>query len=320
MAKELYLYTRIDSWTAEVAVRELNKVSEDEDLIIRINTPGGTVNAGWSIISKLSERKSPITGMIDGDANSMGALALLFFDKVIANDTSRIMFHKAAYPSWHDPSESEQKTLKAINKKFREKLEAKVKGKKGAQEFLDKVFENDVRNDVELNSYEAKNLGIVDEVRILEPKAFDFGIQVCAIVEEKNTSKRGDLIKKQNEKTMDLTQLKTEHPHLYAQIIAEGEKIGVEKEKDRVGAWMAFVEIDAEAVVKGIKEDLKLTQTATAEFTAKAIANARTQDHNDDNVEETNTPKDGKSEEEIKAEAQEAEAQEALKKVGINIE
>lgn len=195
MAKELYLYSPFYSETAETAVRELNDISDDEDLTIRINTPGGSVTDGWAIISKLSEREGEKKGVIDGVAMSMGGMLLLFLDHVTANDTSEIMLHKAAYPSWHEASEVEMAKLKAINEKFKEKLEAKIGDKKGGQEVIDKVFEPDVRNNVDISPKEAKRLGIVHEVRQLEPTAYH-GKQIVAINEVRIKNKSNINIKK----------------------------------------------------------------------------------------------------------------------------
>lgn len=319
MAKELYIYSGIYGFTAETVVKELNNISDNEELTIRYNTPGGSTDAGWSIISKLSERKTPIKGIVDGQASSMGAMMLPFMDNVIANDTSRIMFHKAAYPSWYEASEGEQQTLKTINDQFKSKLEAKVNGRPKGKDFIDKVFEADVRNDVVLTPQEAFDLGIVNEIRTLEPKAYAFDVDIVAFADdtEKQIPEMGSQNNHSKQKSMDLQELKTKHPELYAQVKAEGHEAGIKAEQDRVGAWLAFKDIDADAVAKGIKDGENLTQTAMAEFTAKGIAQARTQDHKDDNAGDTKPGADGKTADEIKAEAQEKEAAEALAKFDI---
>lgn len=320
MPKELLIYSPLWDFTAEMVVKQLNEVPESEDLTIRLNTPGGGTNAAWAIISKLSERSGKLTGIIDGQAMSMGAIMLVFFDEVIANDTSRIMFHKAAFPSWMEPSESELKTLKTINAQFKEKLTKKTKGKDGAKEFIAKVFEPDVRNDVEVTPMEAKKLGIVDKVRKLEPKAEYIDMQIAAIVESKKETPSGD-IDKSKIKIMDKATLKAEYPSLYAALLAEGHdaslKEGIAAERDRTGAWMAFNDIDPDAVSKGIKDGENLSQTASAEFTRKGIAQARAEDHNDDNADESNQNGGEKTEAQLKIEAQDKEANESLKKLGI---
>lgn len=265
MAKELYIYSPIYDYTAETAVKALNAIPDNEDLTIRINTPGGNVNAGWAIISKLSERTSKTNIIIDGQAESMGAMMLLFVEHVIANDTSIIMFHKAAYPTWYEPSEAELKKLKTINESFKVKLTAKVAGKPGSDKFLDKVFETDVRNDVELTPVEAKKLGIVKEIRTLQPKAFDFNMQVVAISDDK-TETPSWVNNKSKIETMDLAKFKAEHPAIYQQAFAEGESTGVNKERERVEAWAVYNEVNPEKVKAGIESGKVLSGKSMAEF------------------------------------------------------
>lgn len=304
MPKELYIYSPLYDFTAETVVKQLNEVSESEELTVRLNTPGGNVAAGWAIISKMSERKTPINAIIDGDAASMGAMMLVFFDKVISNDTSTIMFHKAAYPKWYEPNEGELQKLKAINESFKSKLLKKVDGKPGAQEFIDKVFEADVRNDVELTPYKAKLLGIVNEVRTLEPKAYH-GMQIVALNEAENTPKpEGEVINKnQIFESMDLNKLKTEHPALYAEVFGLGKVEGKAEEKIRVEAWTVFNEVDPEKVKAGIESGNVPNAKDYAEFNMKAISAKKIEAIEDENVEETDTKPEAKTKEQLQAEA-----------------
>lgn len=319
MTKELYIYSPIYDFTAESANKQLSNIGDDEDLLIRLNSPGGNVNAGFSFLSKLSERKTKTKAIIDGQAKSMAAYWLPFIDYVTSNDTSDIMFHKAGYPDWYEATEKEKESLRRTNDKFEEKMRIKVSGKPGAESFLSKLFADGVRNDVELTPQEALVLGIVDEVRVLEPAAFDLGIQIVAMAEVVNNSpeQRASSNNNQKDKSMDLEKLKAEHPALYAQVIAMGSEMGVSAERDRVGAWMAFNDIDSEAVAKGIEDGANLSQKAMATFTAKGIAMARTEDHAADNPDGTSANADGKTEAQLKTEAQNKEAAEALAKHGI---
>ena len=139
MPKEIYIYSPIYDETAKIINQSLSDVPESEDVLYRINSPGGYTRAGFSILSKMSERSGKNNAIIDGDAMSMGAYLLPFFDDVTSNDTSDLMFHIAAYPSWYEPTEEEKQALDRTNNKFKEKLSKKVEGKPGAKKFLDKV-------------------------------------------------------------------------------------------------------------------------------------------------------------------------------------
>ena len=67
---------------------------------------------------------------------------------------------------------------------------------------------------------------------------------------------------------MTLAKLKEKHPELYAQVIAAG----AEAERDRVGAWMAFADIDIKAVSEGINGGKNISAKEMAEFSRKALS------------------------------------------------
>ena len=62
MAKTLLLFSPIYSFTAETFVNSLLEVPENEDIEVWINSPGGSVFAGWSIIAALNEMKGKNDG------------------------------------------------------------------------------------------------------------------------------------------------------------------------------------------------------------------------------------------------------------------
>lgn len=316
MAKELYIYSPLWDFTAETVVKQLNDVPENEDLTIRMHTPGGNVMAGWAIISKMSERTGKLNAVIDGDAASMGAMMLVFFDNVVANDTSSIMFHKAAYPSWYKPNDQEMQKLKTINAQFKEKLKAKLNDSDQAKTFLSKVFEADVRNDVEITPAEAKKIGIVNEVRKLEPKAFQ-GMQIVALQEtpnetevveipipkaETNTPESGAINNKSKIVSMTKAELQAQHPTVYAEIVNEG----ILQERDRVEAWAVFNEIDPVKVKAGIESGKQLSSKAMAEFNLQAMSGKKLEAMETENAEETNTEAEAKTAEQIEAEKDQA--------------
>lgn len=322
MAKELLIYSPLYDFTAETVVKQLNNVSNDEELTVRLNSPGGHVTAGWSIISKLIERTGTTKAIIDGEAASMSAIMLMFFDEVVANDTSSIMFHKAAYPSWYKPNDSEKEQLKKINDQFKQKLSKKVEGKPNSKEFLNKVFEPDTRNDVSLTPLEAKDLGIVKEIRKLEPKAYE-QMQIVAMFNEGeipiNSNKppqRTEDINNLKDESMDLAKLKAEHPALYAQVLAEGDKTGYERgvkaEKDRVEAWAVYNEIDPEKVKTGIESGEPLTAKAMAEFNLQAVSGKKLDAIEGENPEDPKPGTEAKTEAEIQAEKDNALLDEAF--------
>jgi len=96
---------------------------------------------------------------------------------------------------------------------------------------------------------------------------------------------------------MTIEELKADHPELYSAIFAKGvtegtktgEATGVANEKDRIGAWMKFVDIDAKAVAVGIESGEALSQTATADFSRKALSKEQLDNIESKNAEEIET-------------------------------
>src|SRR5690606_9456836 len=71
----------------------------------------------------------------------------------------------------------------------------------------------------------------------------------------------------QKPSNMTIEEIRANHPQLFAQILA----LGVEQEKDRTGAWLAFLQIDSKAVAEGIESGKPISQTAMAKFQSAAI-------------------------------------------------
>jgi hypothetical protein len=67
---------------------------------------------------------------------------------------------------------------------------------------------------------------------------------------------------------MTIEQLKAEHPALFAEVLA----LGIAKEKDRVEACLAFIEVDAAGVKAAIESGKDLSQKQMADFALKAVS------------------------------------------------
>ena len=132
MAKEVLIYGGINSSSASDFIKEIDSAG-DEDLTIRINTPGGNPEAGFGMIAKLQEREGKTNIKIDGSAYSMGLFMAAYADNVEALDTSEFLFHRAAYPQWYEQeymTEAESENLVRINssleKAFRNSIDVKA--------------------------------------------------------------------------------------------------------------------------------------------------------------------------------------------------
>lgn len=237
---EILLYFVLYPYYAQEIVEKIIEAG-DSDYTIRMGTDGGDIDAGRNIVSRMQESKGVKTCIIDSKALSMGAFMLPFFDVVKAYSHVRIMLHKCAYESYHEPSDEDLRQLKVINDTFKAQLI-----KRGVnQDIIDRVFEPDVRNDVYLSAQEAMDAGLVDEVLELDivgRKKLDARmmttIAACAskfkdIYPESNDDGSGGDSININSKKMTLEELQVKHPDILAQVIA----MGVAQELKRVKAW-----------------------------------------------------------------------------------
>ena len=68
---------------------------------------------------------------------------------------------------------------------------------------------------------------------------------------------------------MTVADFKAQFPEAYNSIVKEG----ADNERNRVGAWMAFHEIDAKAVQEGINSGATISQKEISEFAVSAMKN-----------------------------------------------
>lgn len=283
--KEILLYSGVYSYTASQFINEL-EANKGSDITIRVNTPGGDVYAAYGMIAKFQEHVGKKKIKVDGVAASAGAFLTCYADDVESLDVSEFLFHRAAYPSYIESDEryftpEKRASLQRINEALRSAMESKVtsdKWKEVTGISLDDIFSLDQRIDVLVTAEQAKSLGLVSRINKITPEkraeieALSFASATASMASRYPTIEP----EKANPKTvikMTLEQLKAEHPTVYAQALKEG----VEQERDRVSAFLAFLEFDTEGVSQAIKDGSAMTQKHMAEFSVKAVTAAKLQ-------------------------------------------
>ncbi len=286
---EILLYGLIYSESAKDFIHEMNEA--ESDITVRINSQGGDVKYGWGMVTKFKEYVAGKKRIIvDGGADSMAFNFLLYADKgeVEAVDVATFVFHRAAYYSVEFEqnylSTSDIEHLKMVNKSletaFRNRVDVtKFEELKGVT--VNEVFSMDTRIDVNLTAKELKAIGLVDRIITITPqKQAEITANYNRIIAQsgflpkdylKETPKANNQANPKTQIKMTEEVLRAEHPALYSAVIAKGVEQGVTAERDRVGAWAAFNEIDPVKVKEGIESGLPLTAKATAEFSVAAF-------------------------------------------------
>ncbi len=294
---EVYLMAPIYDDTAMAFCRTLDMIPKDEDVNVLMNSPGGSVFAGWSIIGRAKERKGKLNCKVYGHAASMSMFFLLYCDYAEAIEPAKFMIHRA--DMWVE-NEDDQKLLDSVNKDLRAVMESKLdtaKLKEITGLSMKDIFEGEVRRDVWLTAKEAKKVKLINEViRMNKEQVKAFNNKFVGFVNPERGSEgksRGSEAKQmtsekenksvisnnQKPKTMTREELKLQNPDLFAAIFAEGKaegvKAGTEAERIRVKAWMSYLEYDQEGVVKAIKEGSEMTMDVQSELQIKVISKTK---------------------------------------------
>jgi ATP-dependent protease ClpP protease subunit len=272
--REILLYTPLYDYSAANFISQL-EANKDSDITVRMNTNGGSPEATFGMIAKMSERTKKTFIKVDGKAHSMGAFMLAYATDSEALDVSEILIHRAAYPSYIE-SDPEYMTaemwasLSRVNDKLRVALESKCNPVRFAEitgKTMDDVFNTSTRIDVLLTAEQAKNIGLINRVVSITPdKRAEVSRYYAIAAQSGNTIETLAALKEQPIKNtiMTLAEFKAQHSALYNEIITA--------ERDRVTSFMTYADVDLEACKKGIAEGATITQTQMAEFTRKAMS------------------------------------------------
>ena len=154
----------IEDYMANLIVAQLLFLEAEDpkkDIFLYINTPGGSVTAGLSIIDTMHHIKPPVATVCVGLAASMGSLILSQGAKgkrfVLPN--AEVMIHQPSGGAYGQASDIDITAKHILKTRDRlNKMLAKATGQK-----LTKV-EQDVDRDLFMDSEEALTYGIVDAI------------------------------------------------------------------------------------------------------------------------------------------------------------
>ncbi|MGG4470042.1 head maturation protease, ClpP-related [Paenibacillus alvei] len=245
----------------------LDSIDSDnkEDIILEINSGGGSVTAASEMYTLLREHPNNVISKNLGLAASAASYLLLAGDKVLMSPTAQIMIHNAstiASGDYRDMNHTSS-VLKNVNISIANAY--KLKTGKTHDELLAMMD-----NESWLTAQQAKQIGLIDEIM------FDNGELGNSIVASANTSFSDGIIpqaiidklrnemlemqmlngseashltnlvntqsnvnpeptqQKEEPKNMDLETLKNDHPHLFEKVKNLGYQEGVTAENNRI--------------------------------------------------------------------------------------
>jgi ATP-dependent Clp protease, protease subunit len=95
---EIVIYDEIGAWgiNATDFDRALRALGDAQDIVLRVNSPGGDVFDGLAIFNRLDQYPATITAEIDGIAASAASLIVMAADKIVAPENAFMLLHEPA--------------------------------------------------------------------------------------------------------------------------------------------------------------------------------------------------------------------------------
>ena len=160
----IFIVEKIDDYVANLVVAQLLFLeSEDpkKDIYMYINSPGGVITSGLSILDTMNYLKCDVSTVCFGQAASMGAVLLAggAKGKRFALPNSRVMIHQplGGVQGQATDIEIHAKEIKTLKEKLNNIL-ATATG-----QTLKKI-EKDTERDFFMDSKEAAKYGLIDEI------------------------------------------------------------------------------------------------------------------------------------------------------------
>lgn len=225
---------------AKKFIRDLKALGNIDDLDIRMNCPGGSVQEGTAIYNALKAFKANKTVYIDALAASMGSVIAMAGDKIVIAKNALMMIHNPQSGLWGD-AKSLRKWAETLDK-IKEGIITAYEDRTGqSREKLAEMMDEETWMDAE----EAVELGFADEVgdevelaagvdfstfrnspsfmalqsawaSLKKPETLEAPEPEATVPTPKIADNKGDATK------MDLETLKKEHPELAAALAKEG--------------------------------------------------------------------------------------------------
>nr|WP_260288459.1 head maturation protease, ClpP-related [Peribacillus sp. BBB004] len=248
----IYDWFGIEATSPKKISDQLSQV-KGEDIDIDINSGGGSVFDASEIYALLKDYQGKKTGKILGLAASAASVIAMAADTLMMAPTAQIMIHNASTRSQGDYRDMDKTSdfLKNVNQTIANAYQ--IKSGKSHEELLSMMD-----NETWLTPQQAMEHHLIDEIMfedqgvqivasndggMIPPQVIDrmrkelqtSGIQNQAIPEPKpdvsppvNTKKEGE--------TMNIEELKNNHPELFKQVKDEGVAEGINSENKRIQA------------------------------------------------------------------------------------
>ncbi|WP_304708415.1 head maturation protease, ClpP-related [uncultured Rikenella sp.] len=223
----------------DLFAQELASLDHQCELIhLRINSPGGEVMQGLSIVGAMLEMTTPIHVHVDGVAASMAAVIAVCGDRLYMYDFARLMIHDPYFAGADELTPKQKKQLA----RTRESL-IRILSRRGKDEAeVDRLMSEETW----FSAKEAKAAGLCDVIVASRQKALMALApdELRARIDERNQSKNDTEMGRITEKAAGMLGIKAEAPEVEISAAiealhnakAEAEKAKIEAEEARAAA------------------------------------------------------------------------------------
>lgn len=202
---KIYLYDDIsekgewnwDTWSyddSETSAKHfqelLDEIPDTDEIILYINSNGGSVKEGTAIYNKLKRHAAHKTGVVDGVAHSIAFTILQACDKRVMGEGTSVLVHEMWSPSVGNADE---------HRRAADRLDAWMKASRQLiLQRTDKITEEELiemmKNETLLGPDEALQYGFIDEIEGREETVNTEGIMQAA----RDVQKLRENLQKQN--------------------------------------------------------------------------------------------------------------------------
>lgn len=161
------LYGPIDSWGGfwGVSAKDVGAVldalpSTVDSIVLRINSPGGEVFEGVSILNMLRAHKATVTAVVDGRAASAASVIAAGCDEVVMSPGTQMMIHSPSVIAWGNAVHlrKQAEVLDGIERSIVEIYTAKAGEKDWTTLLADETW---------MTASEAVDMGLADRVAVV---------------------------------------------------------------------------------------------------------------------------------------------------------
>lgn len=159
--RRVLIFDEIDNEKSHEVIEKLlflDGISHDPIEII-INSVGGVETDGWAIVDCIMSLKSPVTGIVYGQASSMASLIILACDYRKISKNSFVMIH-----SGYISTDSTQHQLEKITREVTKGLEKCIGFYTQNTKLTARKLKKMLMEDTTFNAKEALKNGFVDEI------------------------------------------------------------------------------------------------------------------------------------------------------------